>query len=302
MPITLPDRLKHGLRCGGVLLLLAAAGLLLHPLQQYLRGLENTAGLQLPPPDFKQTDALAQQLAIFSLGGLRTFAAEMLCVDATNAWLQQDWPRAERRWQQITTLCPRRVNYWIRASRDMAKNAVAWVRQDKHLDSHAAAVLSNKYLDSAESFLMEGIANNPQSALLHLEMGAFDEDLARRTHFSRAAAYYRRAVELGASPMYKRWEFYNLCRVRGREQEAWELGCRLYREEKHRSPSLRCLLLVLQHKLNIPQEQRFSPEQLFGTRARALKHLRPFLHNDLRFPTHGIREIIGAQSSQPARG
>ena len=284
--------LRQGLRLGGALLLLAAAGMALQPLRKHIRHQEQTVQLQLPPPDFRQTDALSQQLALFSLGGLRTFAAEMLCVDATNAWLQQDWPRAQRRWKQITTLCPRRVNYWIRASRDMAKNAVAWVRQNEQLDAHTCAVLSKDYLDSAEGFLQEGIANNPQSALLHLEMAAFDEDLARRTNFSRAVEHYRRAVELGASPMYKRWEFYNLCRIRGREQEAWKLGRALYEEERHRSPSLRCLLLVLQHKLDIPAHERLSLEQLFGSRARALRHLRPFLHNDLRFPTNGIKELL----------
>lgn len=286
--------LSQGLRYSGALLLLGAAGWLLQPLRHHLRAQENAAHLHLPAPDFEHTDALSQQLALFSLGGLRTFAAEMLCVDATNAWLQQDWPRARRRWGQITTLCPQRTNYWIRAARDMSKNAVAWVNQDNHLDIHAKAVLSKDYLDAAEAFLLEGIANNPQSALLWLELGAFDEDLARRTNFTRAVQDYRRAVELGASPMYKRWEFYNLCRIRGCEAEAWALGRSLYEEERHRSPSLRCLLFVLQHKLNVPEAQRLSAEQLFGSRERALKYLRPFLHNDLRFPVAGIKEYIGA--------
>jgi len=286
--------LRQALRCAGALLLLAAAGWGLQPLRLHLQQQEKEAHLKLPPPDYERTDALSQQLVLFGLGGLRTFAAEMLCVDATNAWLQQDWPRARQRWEQITTPRPRRVNYWIRAARDMAKNAVAWVKQDEHLDAHARAVLCKDYLDAAETFLQEGIANNPQSALLWLEMGAFDEDLARRTNFTRAVEDYRRAVELGASPMYKRWEFYNLCRIRGREQEAWELGRRLYEEERHRSPSLRCLLVVLQNKLQVPEEQKLSPEQLFGSRERALKFLRPFLRNDLRFPTTGIREYLDA--------
>lgn len=285
--------LRQGLRYSGALLLLAAAGWALQPLRLHLQDRESAAHLHLPAPDFEHTDALSQQLALFSLGGLRTFAAEMLCVDATNAWLQQDWSRARNRWKQITTLCPQRANYWIRAARDMSKNAVAWVNQDTHLDIHAKAVLSKDYLDAAEAFLLEGIANNPQNALLWLELGAFDEDLARRTNFSRAVQDYRRAVELGASPMYKRWEFYNLCRIRGREKEAWELGRQLYEEERHRSPSLRCLLFVLQHKLDVPPTQRLSAEQLFGSRERALKHLRPFLHNDLRFPVSGIKEYIG---------
>ena len=272
--------------------LVGVVGWGLQPLRLHLQQKERNAGLQLPAPEFDKTDALAQQLAWFSLGGLRTFAAEMLCVDATNAWLLQDWPRAHRRWSQITTLCPRRVNYWIRAARDMAKNAVAWVGNDETLSAHEKAVRSNDYLDAAEAFLQEGIANNPGNALLWLELAAFDEDLARRTNFTRAVENYRKAVELGASPMYRRWEFYNLCRIRGREQEAWQLGRELYREERHRAPSLRCLLLVLQNKLNIPEESRFTPEQLFGTRERARKQLRAFLHNDLRFPTTGIRELL----------
>lgn len=285
-------RLLQPLRCTGALLLLAAAGWLMQPLRLLLQQQEQAAHLQLPPPDYARTDALSQQLVLFSLGGLRTFAAEMLCVDATNAWLQQDWPRARQRWEQITTLCPQRGNYWIRASVDMAKNAVAWVNGQEDMPPHERAQQARYYLDAAEQFLLEGIANNPGSALLWLQLGSFDEDLARRTNFTRAVEDYRRAVELGASPMYRRWEFYNLCRIRGREQEAWDLGRTLYQEERHRSPSLRCLLLVLQHKLNVPAEQRFTPEQLFGSRARATKQLRSFLRNDLRFPTAGIRELL----------
>ncbi len=280
----------------GALGLLVAAGWALQPLVQRVQQDEQAARLQLPAPDYGQTDALSQKLALFALGGLRTFAAEMLCVDATNAWIQQDWPRARRRWEQITTLCPQRVNYWIRAARDMGTNAVAWVNSREDAGEHERALQCKEYLDAAERFLQEGIANNPQSALLWLQMGAFDEDLARRTNFSRAVEDYRRAVELGASPMYRRWEFYNLCRIRGREEEAWKLGRALYNEERHRAPSLRCLLVVLQNKLNVPEAEKLTLEQLFGSRERAMKHLRSFARNDLRFPTTGIEKLINPPS------
>jgi hypothetical protein len=92
--------------------------------------------------------------------------------------------------------------------------------------------------------------------------------------------------------MYLRWVFYNLCRIRGREQEAWELGRRLFNEERHLTPSLRNLLFVLQHKIQVPADQQLSPEQLYGSRERARKYLRTFVHNDLRFPTTGIREFL----------
>lgn len=279
------------LRTSGALLVLAAAGWLLQVPCRHARMQEQAARLQLPPPDYRQTDVLSQKLVLFALGGLRTFAAEMLCVDATNAWIQQDWPRARRRWEQITTLCPQRVNYWIRASRDMGTNAVAWVNgMEEDGRQHECALQRKEYLDAAERFLLEGIANNPESPLLWLQLGAFDEDLARRPHFSRAVESYRRAVELGASPMYRRWEFYNLCRIRGREQEAWKLGRALFNEERHRSSSLRCLLVVLQNKLDVPPAERLTLEQLFGSRERAMKHLRQFARNDLRFPTTGLNE------------
>lgn len=274
---------------------LALAGAALLPWANRLGGQELAAGLQAPAPQTERTDALAQQVALFSLGGLRSLAAELLTVDATEAWMQQDWPRARNRWQQITTLCPRRSNYWIRAARDMHKNAVAHTQAREDLDDHARAVLSRDYMDAAEDFLLRGIAANPQDKLLYLELAAQYEDLARRPQFAKAAAAYRRAVELGASPMYERWVFYNLCRIRGQEPAAWQLGRALFEQDRHRSPSLRCLLFTLQNMLPagaIPAAQRLTPEQIFGSREKAVKQLRPYLHNSLRFPTTGVEQYL----------
>lgn len=289
-----PAPLHAAYSCALGILLLLGGGIALHPLSAGLRRAEQDAGLHFPAPDFRRTDVLAQNLAVFSLGGLRSLAAELLALDATHAWLRQDWPLARERWQQITTLCPHRVNYWIRASRDMAKNAVAHVNSRPGLSPTERAQQVKDYLDSAEAFLTEGIANNPKSALLWLELAAFDEDLTRRPRFSRAVEDYRKALALGASPMYRRWEFYNLCRLRGREQEAWALGCQLFRQERHRTPSVRCLLWVLQHKLGLRQ---WSNEQLFGSEARARRDLARFRRNDLRFPTSGIAAFLNTPSS-----
>lgn len=285
--------MRQVLCVGGALGLLAAAGWCMQPWLSRMREQEKQAGLILPAPELDTADALSQQVAVFALGGLRTFAAEMLSLDATHAWLQQDWARSRARWEQITRLCPRRVNYWVRAANDMAKNAVAWVNGRKGISEHERALLRKDYLDAAEGFLQAGLANNPDSVLLWLQMAAFDEDLTRRTNFSRAVEDYRRALELGASPMYQRWVFYNLCRIRGREREAWELGRRLYAEDvNHRSPSLRCLLVALENKLELPQAERLTLEELFGTQERAHKYLHRYLHNQLRFPTTGIAEML----------
>lgn len=290
------------LRRARVLLpLAAAAGLLLlggaalRPLCEGLHAREIEQGLLRPAPSFRRADSLGQQLAVFTLGGLRTLAAELLAMDATNAWLEQDWPRARERWEQITTLCPQRINYRVRAARDMAKNAVAHVRDEaekNRLSSPEAEAAERAYLAAAEDFLIRGIQDNPDSALLRLELGGFYDDLARRPQFAKAAEAYRDALVHGASPMYERWVFYNLCRIRGREQEAYELGRRLFAETKHRTLSVRCLLFVLQQKLHTPDSEALNIAELFGTREKAQKELRRFQHNDLRFPTTGISGFL----------
>lgn len=275
------------------LALLIGGGVLLRMPAQRLHNGELQAGLQQPPPPVTdRTDALTGRLFFFSLGGLRTLATEILAMDATDAWLKQDWPRARTRWEQITTLCPHRASYWARAARDMAKNAVAHVYSRKKLSEHERAILVQEYLDKAEQFYLQGIAANPNSLLLRLDLAGHYEDLARRPQFAKAVEAYREARRRGAAEMYDRWIFYNLCRIRGREQEAWELGRRLFLHKHHQAPSLCCLLFALQHRLNIPQEQRYSITRLFGSERRALKQLRQFRNNTLRFPTYGVEEYL----------
>lgn len=282
-------------RCGvwaAAAALLGAGGALLTLPSTRVAAAELAGGLTHAPAPPERGDALTQRLSFLTLGGLRALTAELLTTDATDAWMAQDWPRAQKRWQQITTLAPQRANYWMRASRDMARNAVAHALNRRDLEAPAKAALAAAYLESGERFLLDGAESNPQNPLIYLELAALYENTARRPQFAKAAAAYSRALELGAPPMYRRWVFYNLCRIRGREREALDLGLQLFEEPAARTPSLRCLLFVLQNKLNVPQEQRLSDTQLFGDKQRARRQLGSFLHNDLRFPTTGVAEYL----------
>lgn len=272
--------------------MLGLGGLALLPLSAKLRCEEQQAGLlaSMPPP--VTGDALVEQLAFFTLGGLRSLAAEILVLDATTAWVERDWPRVESRWHMVTSLCPLRVNYWINASRDMATNAAAAALRDTEAPLAEQARLARAYFDRGERFLQEAIAHVPDSALLQMSLGDLYSDLNRYPSFARAAAAYHRAVELGASALYRRQEFYNLCRVRGREEEAWRLGRELYRSPNHRVPSLKALLFVLQQKIDVPESERLSPEELFGSAEKARRELTRFLHNTLRFPVTGIKAFL----------
>lgn len=277
------------------LLLLAAGGAALLPLSRHLSDKEMSAGLRLPPPRISRQDAINQQIAFFSMGGLRSLAAEILALDATDAWLDQDWPRTQRRWETITTLSPHRINYWIRASHDMGRNAVSQTRADDSISPHEQAVLAHQYAQAGLKFLQDGAANNPDNARLQLELARYYADVPLPAEYAQAAASYQRAIELGAPTMYRRWILYNLCKLRTRIQDAWQLAYQLYQEEEHRTPALLCILFALQNKADVPPAKRLTPEELFGTRAKAIRELRNYLHNDLHYPTYGVQDWLNQQ-------
>ena len=280
------------------LTILAAGGMALQPLSRRLAAWETAAHLRTEQSAvLTERDALGEQLSFFLLGGLRSLAAEMMVLDATTAWAKRDWSLAERRWQMATTLNPARQNYWVSAARDMAVNAAAHAINNEQLDDRERVALSKTYFERGVRFLKDGIARHPESALLYLSLGDTYADLNRFPSCAQAADAYHRAVQLGASGLYHRQEFYNLCRIRGREREAWELGRELYKSPTQRVPSLLCLLFVLQQKLNVPPEQQLSPEQLFGSTERARRDLARFQKNSLRFPVQGIKEYLTAENA-----
>ena len=112
------------------LLLLAGGGALLGVVTTGIHSKQEQNGLQPEPPAIDRTDALSQQLAFLSLGGLRSLVAEVLTLDATDAWLKQDWPRLHRRWDAAVTLAPHRTNYWLNAAYDMTNNAAGYLASD----------------------------------------------------------------------------------------------------------------------------------------------------------------------------
>lgn len=269
-------------------------GLLMQPLNQRAQKQLEQEELRNTQPQNLGTDALSQQLALFTLGGLRSLAAQILSLDATAAWIKQDWATIERRYEQMTTLCPKRVNYWVNGSFELATNAAA--RQNHNTEGLSEMELSQRrrqYFLRGERFLQDGILNNPDSVLLYAKLGDLHSNLYRYPRFLQAAAAYKKAVELGAPPIYERMEFYSLCRLHGQEQEAWQLGRKLFdKYPTQRVPSLRCLLFVLENKLQLPADQRLSITQLFDTPERAKRQLTSYLKNDILYPTTGVKEYL----------
>lgn len=283
------------------LLLLAAGGALLGLGATGIHGKQKQIGLQPEPPAIDRTDALSQQLAFLSLGGLRSLVAEVLTLDATDAWLKQDWPRLHRRWDAAVTLAPHRTNYWLNAAYDMTNNAAGYLASDDKVPYAERMAAARKYIRYGEQFLLKGIANNPTSWRLYLGLAEQYGNLYRRPQFSKAAEALQQALKHGAPSYYKRFRFYHLCRVRGAEREAWQLGRELFIDEDNRQPSLLFLLFVLQHKLEIPTEEALSVDTLYRrspeesadeVMARALEDMSHMLNNDLLYPVNGVAEFL----------
>ncbi len=246
-------------------------------------------------------DALSQQIGFFALGGLRSLAVELLRLDATVAWSKNDWDALENRYIQMTTLQPKREKLWGDASFEMATNAAGYASSRRHNDEHKRASTMRDFIDRGERFLLDGIKNNPDSPFLHAKLGELYSNLFRRPQFNKAVDALKKSVALGATGLQERQLFYNLCRIRGREKEAWDYGRELYMRESesgHRVPSVLCLLFVLQRKIEVPADERLSAVQLFGSEKRALRILRHYRRNQLSLPVTGVSEYLKEHQSQ----
>lgn len=268
-------------------------GLLMRGWQQDLRKKFIEQKLLYPLTVNKGSDTLSSQLAIFTLGGLRSLSAEILALDATDAWSKKDWQRVEQRYAQMTILAPRRVNYWVSAALEMNSNAAGDSAWKRGLSALEIAYKKSYFTQRGEQFLLDGITHNPNSAILYSRLGDHYSDLNRHPQFAKAVQAYKSAVQLGASAMQERNIFYNLCRIRGKEKEAWELGKKIFQSDhKYQASSVRCLLFVLENKLKIPEAQRIPLDKLFGNPQRMQRILRGYLNNTLRFPSDGIKAYL----------
>ncbi len=251
--------------------------------------------LREPPAQLEGGDALSQQLSFFALGGLRSLVVEILRLDATVAWSKNDWTELEQRYEQMTTLQPKREQLWSAAAFEMSSNAAGYFSAQRDLDAHQRARRMREYTERGEQFLLDGLKSNPQSRHLYTKLGEHYSNLHRRPQFQKAADAYKQAVVYGAGSLQARQRFYALCRIRGRELEAWTLGRELFlSSEQNHVPSVSCLLFVLQHKISVPPEQRLSVDTLFGSRERAVKMLRLYRNNSLQLPINGVADFLRA--------
>lgn len=272
----------------------AAFGLLRMPLEERILRQEFEAGLLPPALPAEATNALGQQLAFVSLGGLRSLVASALTVDAFGHFKASDWPRLEEQFRLIVTLAPHNPFYWEAGASHLAYDASSSMRDDTRLSAQERLLGFRNYVSKGQRFLEEGIASNPQSWRLYLQKGSLLSDVIRyrSPDFGAAAEAYQTAIDLGADERYRRWVFYCLARIPERAREAWKLGRELYQDEANRTPSLETTIFALENRLRIPQGERVPFDQLFHSKREAWWSLYWQLNNSLGYPTDGVAEEL----------
>ncbi len=279
-------------------------GFALMPWESSIMRKEQQAGL-LPTDDLKGDDALDQQMAMISLGGLRSLVAAFLSLEAFESFQRGDWNNVERRYRQIVTLAPHTAFYWDTGAWHLAYNAASAILRDDHnqnLPMVERRRLYKDYIGKGKNFLRKGAAVNPSDWLIQSRLGNILSDTKRYPNYQEAADAYSRARVLGAPPIISRQQFYALARIPDKAHEAWEMGRELYKDPVNRLPSMATTLFALQNRLNPPENEKIPFRELFPSDKLAKVSFINQLSNGLGYPTDGIREALDALPEAPTSG
>ncbi len=268
---------------------IALFGLVKLPFQNHILTQEHKANLLTETTYLGVEDQLEQQLALVTLGGLRSLVAAMLSVDAFEQFMSNNWTYLEKRYKQMTSLVPNNNYYWETGAWHMAYNASSQVKSDPNLTPIEQKEGFLQWIKKGRHFMQKSIEKNPDVWILQSKYGDMLSDIYRHPDFEKAAQAYHAAVELGAPELTQRKEFYALARVPSQSREALTLGLKLFKDPTNHVPSVTCNIFALENKLDIPEKDRIPFNVLFPDKEQAIAQLTNQLYGNMRFPTNGVR-------------
>jgi hypothetical protein len=209
--------------------------------------------------DLALRQRVGQMAFVAAFSGFRLLVAEGLFLHAFALWQKVEWGAMKLDFDAATALEPRCIMFWQNASWHMAYNASVAAYDDK---SQPREALRKKaqigYWKLGEEILLRGIANNPDSPTLYIDLGNLYRDHYKFEDHCRAAKAYAEAAKIKGAPVYAhRFAVYELAQCPGHEREAYEQLRALYKAgDNERFSTLFKLLGKLQEKLNVPADQR----------------------------------------------
>jgi len=243
-------------------LIILAFGALRLPLEEQLAREHRAAYFHGAKLDLDMRQRVGQLGFIAALGGFRALVADFLWLEAHTAWERTEWGRMVGLFDTVCSLQPRCLMFWDMAAWHMAYNASVAAREDKRQPREALRMKAEReYWKVGEDFLLRGIQNNPDHALLYDRLGMIYRDKFK--DHQKAFEAYEQGWQIPDAMAYvRRFAAYELAEIPGREREAYERLKALYAEgEDERLPTLLKKLQNLEQKLGIPpNESVYNPD------------------------------------------
>ncbi len=289
-------------RSGIVGLAILATGVARMPIEQRLSDELREAGLLPDRLEVSTRDKIGQTSAAVALGGLRTLVATFLNLRAFAFFSDQRWANVDDTYRLIVDLAPRTRYYWETASWHQAYNAASYYQNFSSMPALRRREAWRSSILRGREILEQGISNLPDDWSLHAQLGFLLRDPNKIGAFGDVDAAFLASSEAselaseleGAPVRERRFQFYTLARVPGREADALALGRALHAESiANHVPTLLCLLFVLEAWENPSMDHRGRAVELFGSEQIAMESLATHWQRVReRFPVHGVARAL----------
>ena len=241
--------------------ILIAFGIARMPFEQRLADEHRAAFFHGAQLNLDLRQQLGQMGFLAALSGFRAVVADVLWIEAYNAWTRTEWGTMKLLFDAVTSLQPRCTMFWDMAAWHMAWNASVAALNDRNQPREALRIKAqHEYFRMGEDFLLRGIQNNPDKGFLYEKLGAlYDQKMHDPC---KAAVYFEKAATFpDAFPYVKRLAAFRLAECPGHEREAYAKLVALYKMgEAERVPTLLTKLRELEENLSVPPDQRiYSP-------------------------------------------
>ncbi len=213
-------------------------------------------------------DELGQGLTIGVLSGMRSVVADLVWLNVTTAWMNQEWFRMGGYINLCTALQPRAPVFWDMGGWQLAWNASVGALQDKTQPNELRRLKASRFwVDRGLEIYKRGIENNPTYWRLWANTGMLYDQ--RLKDYRTAAYYYQKASELPNAPAYlERFPAEMFDTHHANDDQAayaawkalWERLTPAERARKeHTAGRVESEIRRLEQKLSIPNEKRVFP-------------------------------------------
>jgi tetratricopeptide (TPR) repeat protein len=211
-------------------------------------------------------DQLGQGLSIGVLSGMGSVVADLLWLNVTSAWEDQQWFRIGGYINLCTALQPRSVTFWDIGGWQLAWNASVSAMEDPSQPNALRRIKASRFwIERGLEIYKRGIENNPESYKLWADTGLLYQQRLR--DYPKAAYYYQKASEIPGAPVYyERFPAFMYADA-GDDQAAYVAWKALWdrltpkqrAEPQHEGDRIEKEIRGLERKLSIPEQKRVFP-------------------------------------------